>query len=90
MPDVVSGTKTWEAWRDEEQIRAQLPAMSHWRHVKRGTTYVVHGIALHQDATGSGEHDMQLVVIYWSEDRGRLCTRRVSEFLDGRYERIGM
>lgn len=80
---------TWEeAWANEAAIREQLPAGSWWRHKKRGTDYEVFNIALFQDATGSGEHDMALVVFYWSFARKAWCVRPVAEFLDGRFERI--
>ena len=81
--------RTWEeAWADIDEIRRQVPHASRWRHKKRGTEYEVREIALHQDATGSGEHDMELVVVYYSFARESFCTRRVKEVLDGRFERI--
>lgn len=81
--------RTWEeACANEEALRDRLPWGSRWRHKKRGTTYSVQGLGMFQDATGSGEHDMELCVLYWSEERESVCVRRAVEFLDGRFERI--
>lgn len=81
--------RTWEeAWKAKDAILTQLPPGSWWKHKKRGTDYEVFNIAMFQDAAGSGEHDMALVVIYWSFARKSWCVRPVTEFLDGRFERI--
>ena len=81
--------KTYEeAWANEKELREKLPIGSKWRHLKRGTEYLVDDLAMFQDATGSGEHDMEIVVIYYSFARTSFCARPAAEFLDGRFERI--
>lgn len=77
-----------ETWKEEDALREKLPSGSTWRHLKRGTTYEILNLAMFQDATGSGEHDMTIVVVYYSFARSTLCVRPVAEFLDGRFERV--
>ena len=57
-----------------------------WRHKKRGTTYTV---------IGNGEvqadeplTDYEVVTIYRCEQTGDLWVRRISEFMDGRFELV--
>lgn len=81
--------RTWEeAWKDEAALREQIPIGSKWRHKKRGTEYAIVELGMFQDATGSGEHDMELCVIYYSFARSSMCVRRAVEFLDGRFESV--
>ena len=59
-----------------------------WRHKKRGTTYTVIARASLQDAGGLAREGCELVV-YRGED-GAVWARPAAEFLDGRFERIGV
>jgi len=56
-----------------------------WRHVKRGTTYEVVGLAQLQIATCDVVEGSALVV--YRGDDGKLWAREEGEFLDGRFER---
>jgi len=54
---------------------------SRWRHIKRGTTYVVKG-------TGIIEATLTVAVIYTADADGTTWVRPVAEFCDGRFERL--
>lgn len=56
-----------------------------WRHKKRGTTYTEMGRARLQV---DGPLDMADVVIYQSNTDGSMWVRPVTEFEDGRFERV--
>lgn len=56
-----------------------------FRHLKRGTTYTVVGLATLQTQAPAG--DEAELVIYVSQD-GTLWARPSSEFLDGRFEEL--
>ena len=58
-----------------------------YRHKKSGTTYELAGLATVQAATGPIEEGEQ-VVVYRSEQDGRLWAREQGEFSDGRFERL--
>lgn len=63
------------------------PAMSdgpRWRHKKRGTTYIVVGQA--QVQADEPLTDYEIVTVYRCEQTGDLWVRRISEFMDGRFE----
>jgi hypothetical protein len=57
-----------------------------FKHRKRGTSYTVLGRAVLQ--TNQPVSDEQEVVVYAGAD-GRLWVRPVSEFYDGRFEKLG-
>ena len=57
------------------------PFGSRWRHLKRGSTYVVL-------MSGIIEATNQICLIYQSEADGRVWVRPAREFMDGRFERI--
>ena len=63
-----------------------------YKHKATEGLYKVNGIATMQDSRSSNvlsnaNLDMAIVVVYLSTE-GRLCVREVSEFLDGRFERV--
>lgn len=58
-----------------------------WRHKKRGTTYQEVGVASLQVATKGHLSEGAHLVIYRDDD-GRLWAREVSEFEDGRFEKV--
>jgi hypothetical protein len=62
-----------------------IPPRKLWRHKKRGTTYEEIGRGELQMA--SDVVDGSEMVIYRGED-GRLWVREVSEFEDGRFEKV--
>jgi hypothetical protein len=57
-----------------------------FKHRKRGTSYTVLGRAVLQ--TNQPVSDEQELVVYAGAD-GRLWVRPVSEFYDGRFEKLG-
>jgi hypothetical protein len=59
------------------------PTGSRWRHVVRGTTYEVQGVATLQVG---GPLDGAQVVVYRCETTWALYVRPVDEFMDGRLE----
>lgn len=59
-----------------------------WRHLKRGTTYEVIGIAKLQTALSGGLADETKMVVYKNEATGWLSVRALDEFCDGRFERL--
>ena len=62
------------------------PAPPRWRHKKRQTTYTEVGRGKLQVMTDA--MDMEPLVIYRCEEDGSLWARPVSEFEDGRFERL--
>ena len=74
---------------DEEKVIARDQLIGHpdrtYRHKKRATLYEVQGLATLQI---EGPHDMTECVAYWDLQSGRMWVRPVSEFLDGRFERV--
>ena len=56
-----------------------------WRHIKRGSEYVIHSFSILQL---DGPHDLAPMVLYYDRQTGILCVRLVSEFLDGRFELV--
>jgi len=56
------------------------------KHKKRGTTYRVIGEGSIQ--TGFPLEDMDVVVVYQSEQDGRIWVRSAAEFTDGRFENM--
>lgn len=61
-----------------------------WRHKARGTTYsVMEYEARVQLAAGEPIVEGDVVVVYRAESDGTVWVRRRSEFLDGRFEKIG-
>ena len=58
-----------------------------WRHVKRGSVYVVVNIVTMQSSAHRGV-DMAEAVLYRAGD-GRLWVRPLEEFLDGRFVYVG-
>jgi len=82
----------WENWSDRDcdsAARAAIAAMQDGqrvKHKKRGTTYVVVDKATLQY---SGRlDDMTPMIVYRSEDDGRLWVRSEKDFNDGRFEKI--
>lgn len=61
-------------------------AKPRFRHIKRGTTYVLVGPARIQ--TDEPWADTSYVTVYRCEQTGALWARRTAEFTDGRFERI--
>jgi hypothetical protein len=59
-----------------------------WRHLKRGTTYEVIGVAKLQTALTEGLADETLMVVYRNDATGKLSVRSLYEFCDGRFEII--
>lgn len=59
-----------------------------WRHLKRGTTYQIIGIAKLQTALTGGLADETEMVVYANEVTGKMSVRSVDEFCDGRFERV--
>lgn len=61
-----------------------------WRHRKRGTTYVVVGIAKLQTAQPFTRWlaDEIEMVVYENEATKKLSVRSCDEFCDGRFERL--
>lgn len=57
-----------------------------WRHLKRGTTYEVVGVAKLQTALTEGLADETPMVVYRNEANGKLSVRALDEFHDGRFE----
>jgi hypothetical protein len=66
-----------------QKVSAEL--WPQWRHKKRGTTYTEMGRATMQV---NGPLDMAKVVIYQSNADGSMWVRPLSEFEDGRFERV--
>jgi hypothetical protein len=66
---------------------APAPGREVWRHVKRGTTYEVIGLAKLQNAHDAVLHDNHVMVIYQGDD-GQLWAREQNEFKDGRFEPV--
>lgn len=58
---------------------------SHYRHKKRGSTYIVKGIAKAEASTGL-IRDGDKIVVYEDKATGCLFVRRAVEFHDGRFE----
>ena len=58
-----------------------------WRHVKRGSLYLILGTAVRQDS-GNPAREGEVLVVYRSESDGRLWTRPLAEFVDGRFVRV--
>ena len=54
---------------------------SHWRHVKRGSTYTIEGV-------GVIEATMTTCVIYRAHADGTTWVRPLAEFMDGRFVEI--
>lgn len=59
-----------------------------WRHLKRGTTYIVVGMAKLQTALTGGLADETKMVVYKNEMNEKLSVRSLDEFCDGRFDRI--
>ena len=59
-----------------------LTPYSTWRHVKTNSTYTVLGIA--RCSTNDQKDDLS--VVYISHTKQELLYRRLSEFMDGRFE----
>lgn len=60
-----------------------------WRHLKRGSTYEVVGVAKLQTALTEGLADEAPMVVYRNETTGKLSVRSLDEFCDGRFEKLG-
>ena len=64
-----------------------------WRHKKRGTFYEVAEVALMQASTAGADLDGAVMFVYRElneegERTGRVDTRPILEFLDGRFEHV--
>ncbi len=68
---------------EHKYARGWVQPCSVWRHLPDGALYVVVGVAL-VSTNGPDEHQAEDVV-YMSVDRQALRTRRIGEFLDGRF-----
>lgn len=91
---------TPENWRDmkdriENQMRSLIASMPsakgdgaarRWRHKKRGTTYTEIARASLQDNDPSGLTTGDVMVVYRSDDTGKVYCRGDDEFEDGRFE----
>jgi hypothetical protein len=67
-------------------MHKEVIAGTRWRHLKRGTTYEVVGIAKLQTAQTLGVADETPMVVYKNEANGKLSVRALDEFCDGRFE----
>lgn len=66
--------------------RKSEEGVSRWRHLKRGTTYIL--IAEGELQSSNAVLEGAALVAYRSEHDGRVWFRPVSEFYDGRFERL--
>ena len=60
---------------------------SKWRHKKRGTTYVILGVAEMQ-CSSDPKFDHVPVIIYMGTEDRNVWVRPKDEFMDGRFEEI--
>lgn len=84
--DVHLAALVCEAMNMIEAIAAQeehSTTLGVWRHVRRGGQYIVIAQAVR-------EHDLEPMTIYKSVEDGRVWVRPSSEFMDGRFEQIGV
>lgn len=69
--------------------RAEGFTGTRWRHLKRGTSYEVVGVAKLQTALTEGLADETPMVVYRNEATNKLSVRSLDEFCDGRFEKLG-
>lgn len=83
MTTSVSDFDVTDARRKLASYREQVPVNSRWKHLKTGGVYWVQALAI-QEASGA------IMVVYRQCDIGTPWVRPLSEFLDGRFVRVGL